>query len=262
MRVLAVDWSGDARGARHRIRVAEARPGELLEVRLGLDREGVGDLLLGLRAGTEPAVVGMDFSFGLASWFAREHGCATLPQMWDLAARDGERWLRACPPPFWGRAGTRKPTGDPARPLYRSTEQDVRARGLNPLSTFQIGGAGAVGTGSVRGMALLAAWRAAGVGVWPLDPAPGSSGVLLVEVYPRAMTGPVVKSSPDARRAHVVADPRIPTALRDAAAATEDAFDAALAALGMAEHVDELAGLGPLRDPTYLLEGAIWAPPM
>jgi hypothetical protein len=241
--------------------VAEARPGRLLGVRGGLDREGVGDLLLALRDGPGPAVVGLDFSFGLAGWFAREHGCASLPQVWDLAAADGERWLAECPPPFWGRAGTRKPADDPARPLFRATEHDARARGLHPLPTFQIGGAGAVGTGSVRGMALLAPWRSAGLGVWPLDPAPGSSGVLLVEVYPRAMTGPVVKSSPRARGAHVAADRRIPADLRETAAATEDAFDAAFAALGMAEHVDELAGLRALTDATALLEGAMWLPP-
>lgn len=261
MRVLAVDWSGAAHGARHRIRVAEACPGRLLDVHGGLDRDGVGDLLLGLREGPGPAVVGMDFSFGLAAWFARAHGCASLSQVWDLAAADGERWLAECPPPFWGRAGTRKPADDVARPLFRATEQDARARGLRPLSTFQVGGAGAVGTGSVRGMALLAAWRAAGIGVWPLDPAPGASGVLLVEVYPRAMTGPVVKSSPEARRGHVAADPRIPVGLREAAAGTEDAFDAALAALGMAEHLDELGSLTASTDPTHLLEGAMWAPP-
>ena len=262
MRVLAVDWSGDARGARHRIRVAEARPGRLLEVQGGLDRAGVGDLLLALHEGPEPAVVGMDFSFGLPAWYVRDHGCTTLPQVWELAVADGERWLRECPPPFWGRTGTRKPAADPARPVFRRTEQDARDRGLSPLSTFQIGGAGAVGTGSVRGMALLGAWRSAGLGVWPLDPAPTTSGVLLAEVYPRVMTGPVVKSSAAARRARVAADPRIPAPLRESAAATEDAFDAALTALGMAEHGAGLAALTPLREPDYRLEGAMWAPPM
>ena len=261
MRLLAVDWSGDRHGARRRIRVAEARPGRLLDVRGGLDRDGVGELLASLRDGPEPAVVGMDFSFGLAGWFAREHGCTALPQVWRLAAADGERWLRECPPPFWGRPGTRKPAADAARPLFRRTEQDARGRGLRPLSTFQIGGAGAVGTGSVRGMALLGAWRRAGIGVWPLDPAPSSRGVLVVEVYPRAMTGPVVKSSASARAAHVAADPRIPDARRDDVAATEDAFDAALAALGMAEHAAELGSLPALTDPTSLVEGAMWLPP-
>jgi hypothetical protein len=261
VRVLAVDWSGDLHGARRRIRVAEARSGLLLDVRGGLDRAGVGELLAELRDGPEAAVVGLDFSFGLAGWFARAHGCTTLPQVWALAADDGERWLRECPPPFWGRPATRRPADDPDRPLFRRTEQDARDRGLRPLSTFQIGGAGAVGTGSVRGMGLLGAWRRAGIGVWPLDPAPGPAGVLVVEIYPRAMTGPVVKSSAAARAAHVAADPRIPDALRDAVAATEDAFDAALAALGMAEHADALGSLPALTDPVALLEGTMWAPP-
>ncbi len=261
MRLLAVDWSGDLRGAHRRIRVAEAVPGRLLDVYGGLDRAGVGELLAGLRDGPGPVVVGMDFSFGLPGWFGRAHGCTTLPDVWALVAADGERWLRDCPPPFWGRPGTRRPAPDPARPLFRRTEQDARDRGLRPLSTFQIGGAGAVGTGSVRGMALLGAWREAGLGVWPVDPVPNSSGVLLVEVYPRAMTGPVVKSSAVALRAYVAADPRIPVALRDDVAATEDAFDAALAALGMAEHADQLASLAGSTDSGDLLEGRMWAPP-
>ncbi len=94
--------------------------------------------------------------------------------------------------------------------------------------------------------------------MWPLDPAPGPSGVLLVEVYPRAMTGPVVKSSAPARAHRAAADPRIPDDLRDAVAATEDAFDAALTALAMAGHADELASLAALTDPTSRLEGAMW----
>ena len=109
-------------------------------------------------------------------------------------------------------------------------------------------------------MALLGAWRRAGVGVWPLDAAPGPRGVLVVEIYPRAFTGPVVKSSAPARRAQVDADPRIPAGLREAAAATEDAFDAAYAALGMAEHASALAALPAATDPEALLEGRIWLP--
>lgn len=261
MRTFAVDWSGDDRGAHRRIRVAEARPGRLLSVRGGLDRDGVGELLLGLRDGDDPVVVGMDFSFGLAGWFATAHGATSLPQVWALAATDGERWLRECPTPFWGRPGTRKPTEDQARPLLRHTEQEAWDRGLRPLSTFQVGGAGAVGAGSVRGMALLGGWRGADIGVWPLDAAPGPAGVLLVEIYPRAMTGPVVKSSAAARAAHVGADPRVPVGLRDDVVATEDAFDAALAAIGMAEHTAGLAALPASNDPTDRLEGRMWLPP-
>jgi hypothetical protein len=258
VRVLAVDWSGDLRAAARRIRVAEAAPGRLLGVRGGLDRAGVGAMLAELRDPPAPVVVGMDFSFGLPAWFPARYGATTLPDVWDLARDEGEGWLRACDPPFWGRAGTRKPADVE---LYRDTERAARDRGLNPLSTFQIGGAGAVGTGSVRGMALLGRWRREGIGVWPLDAAPGPRGVLVVEVYPRAMTGPVVKSSADARRALVDADPRIPADLRVAATATEDAFDAAYAALGMAEHAAELAALPACTDPASGTEGRLWLPP-
>ncbi len=73
-------------------------------------------------------------------------------------------------------------------------------------------------------------------------------------------TGPVVKSSAEARRAQVDADPRIPADLRGAAAATEDAFDAAYAALGMAAHADALAALPARTDPESSLEGRIWLP--
>ena len=38
---------------------------------------------------------------------------------------------------------------------------------VRPKSTFQIGGAGAVGTGSLRGMPHLLTLREAGCAVWP-----------------------------------------------------------------------------------------------
>jgi hypothetical protein len=252
VRVLAVDWSGDARTPQRRIRLAEAEPGRLLAVWGGLDREGVVDLVVGLAA-TGPLVVGLDFSFALPAWFAREHGCRDVEELWALVARDGEDWLRRCPPPFWGRPGTRRPPDDPERPLLRRTEAASPHR---PLSTFQIGGAGAVGTGSLRGMPLLTRLRAAGVAVWPFDDAARAT---VVEIYPRETTGAVVKSDATARRDRVAADGRIPAVMRGAASASEDAFDAAFAALALAEHAGEIAGLrrGTGDD---LLEGRIWRP--
>ena len=259
-RVLAVDWSGDARAAHRRIRVAEAAPGRLVSVEAGLDRDAVVHRLAGLAAqardGGPHVVAGLDFSFGLPAWFAREHGCADAPAVWDLVAREGERWLRECPPPFWGRPGTRRPPPDPDRPLWRATEL---ASPYRPLSTFQVGGAGAVGTGSLRGMPLLARLRAAGVAVWPVDPAGPAT---VVEIYPRELTGPVVKSDAAARRAYARADARVPSGLVEAATATEDAFDAAFSALAMAEHAEVPGGSGPLDAAAGLeeLEGRIWRP--
>jgi len=255
--VLAVDWSGDLRAARRRIRVASATPGRLLAVRGGFDRADVVEHVLA-RAADGPLVVGLDFSFGLPAWFARAHGCPDVDALWDLAARDGEDWLRACRPPFWGRGPRPRPPVDPARPGFRVTEEAARVDGLAPRSTFQVGGAGAVGTGSLRGMPHLARLRAAGFAVWPFDDAGHATAV---EIYPRVHTGPVVKRSSPARRAVADADPRIPADLRDDVAATEDAFDAALSALDMAGHLDELAALraAPASSPEAL-EGAIWRP--
>lgn len=252
-----MDWSGEERAAHRRIRVARAVPGRLLEVRGGLDRAAVTELLLA-RAAAGPVVAGLDFSFGLPAWFAREHGCRDVTALWGLVAREGERWLRECRPPFWGRGPTRRPPHDPARPALRRTEEAARADGLRPRSTFQIGGAGAVGTGSLRGMPHLARLRAAGLAVWPFDDA-GSATV--VEIYPRSHTGPVVKRSASARRAVAGADPRIPPTLLDDVVAGEDAFDAALSALAMAEHRDELRALrrAPPGRPEAI-EGALWRP--
>jgi hypothetical protein len=255
--VLAVDWSGDARAPHRRIRVARAEPGRLLAVDAGVDRDGVTDLLLE-RAAAGPLVAGLDFSFGLPAWFAREHGCDDVDALWDLVAREGERWLRECRPPFWGRGPTPRPPDDPARPGFRVTEEAARVDGLTPSSTFQIGGAGAVGTGSLRGMPHLARLRRSGLAVWPFDDA-GAATVL--EVYPRVHTGPVVKRSATARHAVASRDPRIPPGLLDAVVATEDAFDAAFSALALAEHRDAIRGLrrAPAGEPEAL-EGALWRP--
>ncbi len=100
-----------------------------------------------------------------------------------------------------------------------------------PKGTFQIGGAGAVGTASVRGMPELRRVRAAGIAVWPFDDADGSDP-FVAEVYPRWCSGPVVKRRAAARAEHLS---RLPVApwVRDIATRSEDAFDAVCAALAL-----------------------------
>lgn len=94
-----------------------------------------------------------------------------MPEAWDLAAREGERWLAACPAPFWGRRGRPRPTFGPGQSPFRVTEDQQRTvAGIRPKSVFQVGGAGAVGTGSLRGMPELSRLRAAGFSIWPIDP--------------------------------------------------------------------------------------------
>ena len=250
-RVLAVDWSGARRGAERRIWVAEARAGELVALTGGLSREAA--VAHVLAAGE--VVAGFDFGFSLPAWFVRSLGCRDVADLWDRVERDGEAWLTACAPPFWGRPGRRRPDRGPEQPELRRSEQGVAAR---PKSVFQVGGAGSVGTGSLRGMPFLPVLRRAGFALWPWD---DGAPRMALEIYPRMLTGPVVKSSAAAREAYLAGDPRVPPALLEAAVGSEDAFDAAVSALELAARLPELLALRAARDPVTRLEGAIWPPP-
>lgn len=255
MRALAVDWSGATHGAHHRIWLAEtSRPGQLVRLECGRDRAAMAALLAETRG---QSVVGLDFSFGVPAWFAEQLGADSGPAVWRRVAEQGEAWLATCPSPFWGRPGRPRPRL--AGSALRQTELDVpRTAGIAPKSIFQVGGAGAVGTGSIRGMPLLICLQQAGAAIWPFDP-PGWP--LVVEIYPRLLTGPVHKANPSARRALLERRyPRLDPAHLAAASASEDAFDAAVSALVMREHADDLASLPAECDVLARLEGRIWHP--
>ncbi|HEX5478878.1 MAG TPA: DUF429 domain-containing protein [Dehalococcoidia bacterium] len=257
LRVIAIDWSGRKTHAERTIWLAEVREGALVRLEDGRDREQIVGELLRLLDDARPAVVGLDFAFSMPAWFVRDRRARCAEEMWAIAEREGEDWLAACEPPFWGRTGTRKSLADAE--CLRATDRACAARDLGrPKSVFQVGGAGAVGTGSIRGMPALRALRAAGFAVWPFcEPAAHT----VIEIYPRAFTGPVVKSDEGARTQHLAQHfPSLPLALRTKAGSSEDAFDAAVAALRMWEHRDELVHLPPERDETTRLEGAIWLP--
>ena len=253
MQTIAIDWSGRARGAAEAIWLARVREGRLVELENGMERGEVIDAAIAAARDEPRTVVGLDFAFAFPAWYAERQGWASGREIWD-AMRDGaEALLEACEPPFWGRRGTRAQTIGPA---LRRTEADAPSR---PKSVFQIGGAGAVGTGSLRGMRHLADLADAGFSVWPFDdPRPP----MAVEIYPRALTGPVLKSRHRARREYLARSfPEADAVMRERAAGSEDAFDAAVSALVMARHADELAALASV-DPmsTLRLEGAIWTP--
>lgn len=131
---------------------------------------------------------------------------------------------------------------------------------FQPKSVFQIGGAGAVGTGSLRGMEHLATLAAADCSIWPFDP-PGWPRV--VEIYPRLLTGKVHKSRHRERLGHLEEHfAALPEPWRERAAGSEDAFDAAVSALRMADGTDALVCLERAdEDSPELLEGEIWIPP-
>src|SRR5579884_1837 len=256
MRVLAVDWSGARVGAERHIWLAEAgEPGRLRRLEAGRSRPA---LLAELLAVGPDAIIGLDFAFSFPAWFIQHLGLGSAPELWRCVERAGEAWLQACSPPFWGRPGCPRPAA--AGTPYRRAEQALRARSsIGPKSIFQVGGAGAVGTGSIRGIPLLRALHARGARVWPFDPPGGRP--LVLEIYPRLLTGPVNKSSSAARAALLEQRyPRLDPQHRQAASASDDAFDAAISALVLVEHADALVSLPAESDPELRLEGRIWHP--
>jgi hypothetical protein len=258
-RIIAVDWSGAASDAERKIWLAEVEPNTRQVVRLecGRSRQALAEHLLDEARRTPELIVGFDFAFSLPAWFLGERGLTDGPALWDLASREGEQWLAGCEAPFWGRPGRRRPE---MADQFRLTDREVPAvGGIRPKSVFQVGGAGAVGTGSLRGMPLLAQLRSGGFAVWPFD-APRLP--LVVEIYPRALTGPVVKGDPTARRAYLETQyPALEDRFRDMAADSDDAFDALVSAFIMAEHATEFEVLPVTDNESYRMEGRIWLPP-
>jgi hypothetical protein len=254
---VAIDWSGAANevAQRRHIVAATVRDGRVLDVTAGRTRSELARWLEAtLTSGASPMFVGLDFSFAVPEWFARSRGCKSIDDVWTLVAEHGERWLADCAPPFWGRPATRCRVDTSGR--YRACEQRLRARRRQPKSVFQIGGAGAVGTGSLRGMPWLAWLRARGFAIWPFDEVGAHTAL---EVYP-SMFAKVATHDSAGRSEHLA---RLPSTVlgareRAAAIASDDAFDAVVSALAMWERRDELSSLQVATDVTAALEGEIW----
>jgi hypothetical protein len=255
-RVIAIDWSGRREREWPYIWRAECRNGGLVALDCGPDlgRDETIDWLIDEAEKGERTVVGLDFAFSMPAWFMTENDVDSAYALWRLVADEGEGWLASCQRPFWGRPGTTRPRGPKSR-HFRRTETEVRARKLPAKSVFQIGGAGAVGTASVRGMPYLRRLHDVGFSIWPFDE---PSWPLVVEIYPRAFTGRTRKSRQAARCRWLAGCDGISDPLRELAAGSSDAFDAAVSALTMARHLDELEALEA--QPEYALEGRIWLP--
>jgi len=161
------------------------------------------------------------FFLQLSGMVLRELGIASAPEFWrSVADGQGERWLhRECEDGrFWGKP-KKKPAefcGEHAHRMLRRAETALKVRaliadpmqaakvaGIAPKSAFQIGGAGAVGTASLRGMPYLLRLREAGFAVWPFDAPALQRSPMVVEIYTRLMTGAVNKSSESARTAYL-----------------------------------------------------------
>lgn len=234
---------------------------------------------------TPRMVVGFDFSFSYPAWFLEELGIASAPEFWRrVADGQGERWLhRECEDGrFWGKP-KKKPAefcGEHAHRMLRRAETALKVRaliadpvqaakvaGIAPKSVFQIGGAGAVGTASLRGIPYLLKLREAGFAVWPFDAPALKSSPMVVEIYTRLMTGAVNKSSEGARTEYL-AKKRKESALYAGlsrgvlakAKGSEDAFDALVSAMVMVEHRGEFVGLRATKDEVLRMEGNTWRP--
>lgn len=254
-RVIAIDWSGDKTKAHRKIWLAEAKGGQLVRLLNGNTREEVSRLLIDEAERDDQVIIGLDFAFSFPAWFCHTLKAKTAYEVWANACVSGEQWLGDCPAPYWGRPGRKR---NAAIEELRQTEKDATSDGggAKPKSTFQIGGAGAVGTGSIRGMPVLKQLHDAGFSVWPFDP-PGWP--MVVEIYPRLLTGPVNKSSRNDREVYLAS--RFPDLTQEhyqAAISSEDAFDAAVSVLVMASRAHEFMMLTQASHPTELIEGRIW----
>lgn len=251
--VIAIDWSGKKSGAAEHIWLAVVRDAELIRLENGRSGSEVIDEVIALGRRNPRTVIGLDFAFSLPTWYLDERGWAAAHDAWTTLTDEAQEILDQCPPPFWGRTGRRNLHGkEPAR----ATERDL---GFTPKSVFQIGGAGAVGTGSLRGMPQLARLVEAGFSIWPFDP---SGWPRVVEIYPRLLTEAVIKSQHSKRLEYLSARHNDrPVAMIERAAGSEDAFDAAVSAVVMARHVIELEALEQATpDAPEAREGAIWRP--
>lgn len=255
MVTLAIDWSG-AKKLTRKLALAEVINGQLQPVMTLRSREEAASEIIRRCQETSDTIVGLDFAFSMPEWFLTDRGLSTPFEFWRLVEREGERWLRDCSPPFWGRTGKCRPQ---LKTHYRRTEELVgRIGGISPKSTFQVGGAGSVGTGSIRGMPILLRIREAGISIWPFDPA---SPPFVVEIYPRLLTGSVNKRSLAARSDYLEQYwGALPLPLRRDIARSEDSFDASVSALMMDRHRRELEHLSGSDETAQWLEGAIWSP--
>jgi len=292
--VVGIDWSGrvDAAGQRRHIYAGVwTQRGSKTTVQLenGRTREEIAEWLIELARETPRMVVGFDFCFSFPAWFVRdEHGSATAPEFWKSVVEQGhaERWLTGGEDKrFWGKPHKRPAefSGPNLHRMLRSTDIDhkviahipeaehqARVKGITPKSVFQIGGSGSVGTASLRGFPTLLHLREAGFHIWPYDKSElggKNSRPLVVEMYTRLNTGAVHKSNPAARAAYLLRKRRedpaytaLSRAVLTKARAGEDAFDALISTMVMAERRESFAALPKPRDPLHVIEGWTWAP--
>ena len=267
--MVAVDWSGARSGERRKIWLAEVCEGRVERLVDGRSREQVTQELVRIAqratAQGERVMFGLDFSFGFPAWYAGKNGWRDGREMWrSWTPGRVERTLHEPEFPFWGRGAHRQRHAalfdDSETPPLRTTELVV---GPRPFSVFQLVGAGAVGPGSLRGMATLRALSDAGARVWPFDRDDGGAGAVVLEIWPRLYAPAVNKSNADARVAHMRglrAWSESGNGFEQSVRSSDDAFDALVGALALWDARSQLEALGAAASDDLRLEGCIWRP--
>jgi len=219
-RIVVVDWSAASRPKRGRdsIWMATIGDGECAIENIATRRACEHRLAHLLVADRHRTLLGVDFSLGYPAGTAAALGLGGSPwcAMWDLlesavadddrnvnnrfaVAADLNRRLGGGPGPFWGRPRTKQsgsltttkaPTG--GLPEWRAVERMLRAAGRRPFSSWQLLGAGSVGSQSLVGIPVLERLRRRGgdrVHVWPFStglavPSLAAGGLVIAEVWP------------------------------------------------------------------------------
>ncbi len=257
----------------------------------GRTREEIAEWLIALARETPRMVVGFDFCFSFPAWFVRdEHGAADAPAFWKMVVEDGhaERWLArgATDRRFWGKPHPRPAefSGEHLHRMLRATDINHKLVAHIPEAERQALVRGHCAEVVSSRSAARAAWvrrRCAALprccGCARRDFACGPSTVprwrrrrpkpLVVEMYTRLNTGAVHKSNPSARAAYLLRKRRedpayaaLSRTVMQRARASEDAFDALVSTMVMAEHRGNFATLPKPRDPLHRLESWTWAP--
>ena len=268
VRYIAVDWSGNARRSEQgkAIRLAVVEAGQLVRLEGGRTRDEVMDLLAGeVKSGGRPAIIGFDFAFSFPQWYLQWRKLDNAGDLWHLAAKEQEVWLNGQTWPFWGKPGPYQHLPCDLGEDRRFRQTDVGRENGTPKSVFQVNGAGAVGTGTIRGLPALPRLQNAGAAIWPFDE-PRPDGATVIEIYQRLFYGPAVRTSNSAagqnsRREYLEQQyAHVEQHWRDDMIESGDAFDAGVSALVMSANGSNLRDLRRETDLRKLLEGEIWSP--
>jgi hypothetical protein len=279
-KIIAIDWSGrkDTSGQRRHIWAASWIKNKIT-LEANRTREELTDWLIQQSQQTPNLVIGVDFCFSYPSWLLQELGLTSVFDFWQLVSEThSEFWLSTdCKDErFWGRP-RKKPAQfcGSSEMMFRQADLACKVRshiidplnqdkikGIAPKSPFQIGGAGAVGTGTLKGIPFLHQLHKNGFHVWPFEE---PQLPLIVEIYPRLLTGEVKKSQRQARKEYLAAkqssDPmfrKLPSDVIAKAEGSEDAFDALVSMLEMVRRRDSFTSLKKTHNPITRLEGAVW----